>query len=199
VAARGRDVLVSWIDFRGYDWDVYSRLSQDAGRTFADQRQVNDTPEAVEALSDAPASALPAGGAPLVAFTSWEKDEASARTAHRLYDVVVGRPGGAPRQVDGHGGAQLNAFNPAIAPLPGGEALATWQTHPRGQADLEIARVRGSRSGRALRVDDSGRAGWNQWRPALALTTLRAVVAWEDDRDGPSQIYVARARPQASR
>ena len=35
----------------------------------------------------------------------------------------------------------------------------------------------------------------NQWRPALAISRSRAVVAWEDDRDGPSQIYVRRIRP----
>jgi hypothetical protein len=33
----------------------------------------------------------------------------------------------------------------------------------------------------------------NQWRPALALSGSRALVAWEDERDGPAQAYAAAA------
>lgn len=32
VAARGRRVSVSWVDFRGYDWSVFARTSNDHGR-----------------------------------------------------------------------------------------------------------------------------------------------------------------------
>ena len=41
-----------------------------------------------------------------------------------------------------------------------------------------------------VRVDDAGGRGINSWRPAMtAVGGRRVVVAWEDDRDGPSNIF----------
>ncbi|MCW2999545.1 MAG: hypothetical protein JWN65_3094, partial [Solirubrobacterales bacterium] len=37
-----------------------------------------------------------------------------------------------------------------------------------------------------------GRAPRNRSRPQLTLAGTRAVVAWEDDRDGPAQLYAGR-------
>jgi hypothetical protein len=62
-----------------------------------------------------------------------------------------------------------------------------------GPGDIRLARIHAGHAGPAVRVDDSGRAGWNQWRPAIAVAGGRAIVAWEDERDGPTQIYTARA------
>jgi len=53
--------------------------------------------------------------------------------------------------------------------------------------------VAAGRAGRPVRVDDSGRAPWNQWRPALARSGHRLVAAWEDERDGPTRILFGRA------
>jgi hypothetical protein len=61
----------------------------------------------------------------------------------------------------------------------------------RGTGEIWLARL-GSKVHR-VRVAAARRG--NRWRPALALSRSRAVVAWEDDRDGPSQIYVRRVRP----
>jgi hypothetical protein len=91
----------------------------------------------------------------------------------------------------------VSTFAPAIAGLPGGDALVAWQdmSSPRGDGDIFVTRVRrGAGGGRAVRVDDTGTRGWNQWRPALALSSGRVIAAWEDERDGPPQIYFARAK-----
>ncbi len=69
-------------------------------------------------------------------------------------------------------------------------ALVAWQDMRRGVGDIRIARV-GPFIGRSRRIDGHGRAG-NAWRPAIAVSQGRAIVAWEDDRDGPSQVYVRR-------
>jgi hypothetical protein len=66
----------------------------------------------------------------------------------------------------------------------------------RGPGDIFVSRVKsGGTGGHATRVDDTGDKGWNQWRPALALAGRRVLAAWEDERDGPAQIYFARALP----
>jgi hypothetical protein len=51
----------------------------------------------------------------------------------------------------------------------------------------------GRRRGGALRVDDGGPGAGDAWRPRLDCWGGRAVVAFESERDGPPQVYVARA------
>jgi hypothetical protein len=204
LAARGSDVLVSYLDSATADWRVWARASSDGGATWAAEQAVNDAPPLQadafgvpqsESIGESPASALTARG-PLVAFTDFRKHD-GASAAHELFDTRATLPGLRNLQVDPHGSAQIDTFWPAIVALPGGSAIVAWQDHLRGPGDIVAARVTplaGARS-REVRVDDTGTAGWNQWRPALALTSRRVVAAWEDERDGPAQIYAARARP----
>lgn len=200
LAVRGDDVLATWVDFADYDWDVRSRRSRDGGVTWEAGEVVNDTPAELEALDDRPQAALLRGGAPLIAWTDWRKDPETVRRPSRLHDTVVGRPGSSHLQVDGEGQAHRSTFSPALAALRDGGAVVAWQAHTEGPGDIRAARVSGDlRPGRVLRVDDSGRAGWNQWRPAVAVTSRRVVVAWEDERDGPVQVFVARAAPERLR
>jgi predicted amidohydrolase len=191
VAARGKRVLVSWIDFRTYDWDAYARESADGGESFGPERPVNDTPADAEALEDSPSSAVLLDGSSLVAYTDWIKDGSTARKPSRLYDTMVAPPGGKPRAVDGQRDAHTSTFSPALVALRAGGAVVAWQDNARGPGDIALARV----GSRPLRVDDAGDAGWNAWRPAIAETSRRVIVAWEDERDGPRQIYVSRAAP----
>jgi hypothetical protein len=182
-------VLVTWIDFHSYDWDVRARESGDGGTSFGGERPVNVQPRAIETLEASPHAALGPSGA-FVAFTDWRKSPASARTPSSLYDVALASPGGHPRKVDGTGSRHVNAFWPAVASAPGGGALVAWQDMRRGVGEIHIARV-GNRVGRSRRIDGHGSSG-NAWRPAIALSGRAAVVAWEDDRDGLPQIYVTR-------
>jgi hypothetical protein len=84
VSVRGDRVLVTWIDFLNYDWDVFARISHDSGATFAPQRAVNDTVPEFEALGDTPRALLARGARPFVTWTDWRKtDEASLRPPRR--------------------------------------------------------------------------------------------------------------------
>lgn len=199
LASSGARVLLSYTDSATADWRVWSRESTDRGATFGPEKPVNDTPPVKtsateppenEALDESPASAETAAG-PLVAFTDFRKHDASER-AHSLYDTFVTVPGATNLQIDQRGDRQLLTFFPAIA-AAGKGAIVAWQDHARGPGDVFAARVAGGRVRRRVRVDDSGRNGWNQWRPALAISGRRVVAAWEDERDGPAQIFVARA------
>jgi predicted amidohydrolase len=184
VAAHERRVLISWIDFRTYDWDIYARQSLDGGAVFGQEKPVNDTPPAEEALEASPRSL--ADGAN-VAYTDWRKSGRSARRPSPLYDIRISSPGGTSRRVDGAGARSVNAFSPAIA-LAKDTPLVAWQDMARGVGEIWLARL--GRPVRRLRVARS--PGGNAWRPALAVSGSHAIVAWEDERDGPSQIYVKR-------
>jgi hypothetical protein len=43
-------------------------------------------------------------------------------------------------------------------------------------------------------VDDGGPRAGDAWRPRLACSGGRVTVAFETERDGPGQVYVAAAR-----
>jgi hypothetical protein len=201
VSARGERVLVTWIDFLRYDWDVFARESRDGGGTFEDQRDVNDTPEddaagggsatGDEALNDVPEAAL-GGTKPFVAWMDWRKRDSAARTPHQQYDVFVSSPGAKNVQADPYGSKPVSTFAPSICATGGDDALIAFQDASRGQSDIRVVHMRGgTRRGAARRVDDAGDRGGNAWRPRLGCWGDRVIAAWEDERDGPPQIYVA--------
>jgi hypothetical protein len=184
VAARERRILVSWSDFRTYDWRVYGRQSFDGGTAFSQEEAVTDTPPAEDALDASPRS-VP--GEATVVYTAWRKSGLSAHTPSPLYDIRESTPGGHSFRVDGDGARSVNAFWPAVA-RSNAATYAAWQDMARGTGAIWLARL-GSPVRRKVVV--RARRG-SAWRPALAVEGRQAVVAWEDDRDGPPQIYVRR-------
>jgi hypothetical protein len=193
VASRGKRVLVSWVDFLNYDWDVFSRLSTDAGRTFKGQQLVNDTPEADEELADTPRAAL-GTKSELVAWTDWRKRASSATKPHQMYDIYLASPGKGNVQVDPYGTKQLSTFSPDVCAVGRRDALVVFQDASKGQNDVRAVYVKRGKRGRARRVDDAGPRAGNAWRPRLACSGDDVLALWEDERDGPAQIYFARAK-----
>ena len=196
VAARGTELVVTWLDFGAYDWDVVARRSHDGGASFGSVAPVNDTPVKQEALNDTPRAAVGPDG-PLIAWTDYRKraDDATDLSPHPLYDIDIAAPDGLNRRVDDHGAAQVDTFWPSLAVLPNGDALVAWQDDATGFGAIRISRVRrGSAGRRPVRVDDGGARPEEHDRPAVALTGGgRVLAAWEDGRDGPSQVYAASA------
>jgi predicted amidohydrolase len=195
VAARGGHVLVTWLDFRDYKWDVVARDSTDGGASYGAERTVNDTPADVEALEDSPRAALTATGKPVITYTDWFKDAASNLAPSRLYDTAVAGLAAKPVQADDHAGAHVSTFAPSLALTRAGDAVVAWQDMASGPARIRLARLRaaGGRRGRVLRVDDGTAPGAVRARPQVVIAGGRVLVAWEDERDGPSQLYTARA------
>ena len=201
VSVRGERVLVTWVDFLRYDWDVFTRESRDGGDSFADQRDVNDAPEADagaggpptrdEALTDTPEAAL-GGSRPFVTWTDWRKRDEPEGVPHQQYDVFVATPGGRNVQADPYGTRPVSTFAPSICATRSDDALIAFQDASRGQNDVRVVHMRGgSKRGAARRVDDVGDRGGNAWRPRLGCWGDRVIAAWEDERDGPAQIYAA--------
>ena len=103
VAARGKQVLVSWVDFANYKWDVFSRASTDGGAGFGQEIRNNDSPEDLEALDDTPRAGF-LGDDPFVVWTDFRKR--TAVDPSPLYDIygVRANGGSVPNdQLDGDG------------------------------------------------------------------------------------------------
>lgn len=192
ISTRFNRVLVAWVDFKDYDWDVVSRLSRDYGDAFAPEKLVNETPPADEALNDAPRAALGAGRA-FVAWTDWRKRDSGRRSPHQQYDIFIAQPGEKNVQADPYGGRQASTFAPDICADGRGDALIAFQDAAKGFNEVRIVHMRGgAKRGRARRVSDAPRAG-NAWRPQLGCWRGDVLAVWEDERDGPSRLYSAFA------
>lgn len=186
VAVSGRRVLVTWLDFQNYDWDVMSRLSANGGAGFAAQVDSNLEKPDVEDLSDSPKAIL-AGGGPFIAWTDFHKRDSVSRV-HPLYDIYLAKPGGKPVQADPYGGRQVSTYWPAAC-AAGRDPIVAFQDSATGVARVDLTRVRaGTRRGRALRLSDADAPAY---RPAIACSGGHFVAAWEDMRSGPPRIFAS--------
>lgn len=197
IASSGDRVTVSWVDFRTYDWRPYARSSVDGGASFGEERPLGTAPAAEEQLADAPAVAL-AGRRTFITWVDWRKRPETASKPSTGYDTWLatstGGDFGKEVRADSLGDRQASSFAPALV-ADGEDALVAWQDSSTATGDIRISRIQGGkRRGRAVRVDDSGRSAINQYRPAAARSGRNVIVAWEDERDGPMQIYAAWVR-----
>jgi predicted amidohydrolase len=198
IAAAGPRLTVAWVDFRTYDWRPYARTSTDGGASFGPERDVSSAfttgPQPLEQLADSPSVALDVQRS-YVAWTDWRKDENTNVRPSRGYDTWLASTegGGFTPEIraDQRGAQPASTFWPALA-AEGGDALVAFQDSGTGRGDIRIARLRrGTDRGPALRADDT-HPGINQYRPAIAIAGRRVILAWEDERNGPMQIYVTR-------
>jgi hypothetical protein len=191
IASRGKRVLVSWTDFKDYEWGVFSRLSGNGGKSFAAQVKVTRDPDDQEQLADSPDPALGTTGKPLIAWTDWRKRDSSATKPHSEYDTFIASPGGRNRQVDPYGGSQVSTFSPSICAAGKADALVAFQDSSAGRSVVRVVGMRrgGAKRGRARLVSDAGARAGNAWRPRIACGGGRALVVWEDERDGPPRLY----------
>lgn len=202
IAARGKRVVVSWVDFRTYDWRAYARTSTDGGDSFAPEQELGEgqepgEPEILEQLADSPSVALGPEKA-FVAWTEWRKEGDTNIRPGSAYDtwIVTAEDGafGPEVRADDLGDEQASTFWPAAA-ADGSDALVAYQDSSTGLGDIRAARIRGGTERDASqRVDDTGDGAVNQYRPAIATSGRNVIVAWEDERNGPSRIFSARAR-----
>ena len=200
LAVRGRRVLAAWVDFLNYDWGVFSRGSLNGGATFGTQARVTDNREGdaqQEVLADSPDPVLGAGQ-PLVVWSDWRKRDSTGPRPHQGYDVFAAVPGRPNVQVDPYGRRQVSTFAPSAC-AAGKRTLVAFQDASGGRTRIELVRVVGGRRrGAALRVDDGGARAGDAWRPRLACSRGRVLAAFESERDGPGQVYVATANVPAS-
>jgi hypothetical protein len=95
--------------------------------------------------------------------------------------------------VDPHGARQVNSFAPSMCAVPRDRALAAFQDGSSGRDAVRVQALAsgGGRRGSVRTVSATPRRAGNQWRPRLACSRGRVLALWEDQRDGPAQIYRA--------
>jgi hypothetical protein len=203
----GGTVQVAWVDFREYNWDVYTARSSDGGQSFSANLRVNGYP-LFERICDAPRLVATGTGRTLLAWT----DIRAQRPDRDLY-VAASTDGGASyapdrpletssQRIDVDRDPPSSQSHVALA-AHGGRAWAAWQDDRAGNSDVLLSpldaggRLRAP-AGRPERVDDTGDGPSGQYRPDLAIagagTRARCVVVWEDDREGRLRVYAASRR-----
>jgi predicted amidohydrolase len=182
IAASASAVVVAWVDFRNYNWDVFAARSNNGGISFEAPSRVDDGTDDFERLNADPSVALLPDGTPLFAWS----------------DVRKRKPGSSARTLrEGKAGASLgpatHAWRPHLAVLDASNVVAVWQDHGSFGNDALLAKSSdgGATFGAPSRVDDGGPAS-QQFRPRVAaFGATRLVVVWEDTRSGRRRLRFA--------
>jgi hypothetical protein len=204
VAALRRNVVVTWADFRNYNWDIYAAASDDRGATFAANVRVDDFVPDIERLHQNPAvTIIPKSRRTVVAWT-----DLRAREPDTSVFFATSSDGGATFSAnaalddsragfDPDADTPSNQWSPQLASFRD-DVCAVWQDNRLGNNDVFFTASRDGGASFAAneRVDDTGAGISNQYNPDVAITRFRGQVTcyavWEDTRDGDSDVYLAR-------
>jgi hypothetical protein len=204
VAALRRSVVVTWADFRNYNWDIFAAASADRGETFGANVRVDDFVPDVERLHQNPAvTIVPGSGRAVVAWT-----DLRAREPDTNVFVATSSDGGATFSAnaplddsaagfDPDADTPSNQWSPQLASFRD-DVCAVWQDNRLGNNDVFFTTSRdgGATFAADERVDDTGGGISDQYNPDVAITRFRGEVTcyavWEDTRDGDSDVYLAR-------
>jgi predicted amidohydrolase len=189
---------VAWIDYRDRSWDVY--YARWDGAAFGRPQRIDAVGGAAERLHGEPRIA---GAAERVAVVYGDLHGrrghsdvgfALSEDSGKSWSKHAALPGGvdALGERSAGGGAMARA-HPAIAADASRVVIALQDLAP-GKSSVAVAWMEGLGAaggpGAPERVDDTGPAPVTLRRPAVALTSRGALVAWEDDRDGPLGVFV---------
>ncbi|HWP64994.1 MAG TPA: hypothetical protein VNO26_03660 [Candidatus Limnocylindria bacterium] len=194
LAARGRRIAAAWVDFRAYNWDVYYTQSNDRGATFGPNVRVDDFP-GFERINQRPSVALGARRRVHVVWTDLRARQPDTNVFYARSED--GTTFTTNMRIDDAGSAPSNQWHPSLA-ADRDRLFVVWQDDRDGNNDIRFAWSvdGGSTFGPSERVDDTGAGLSAQTRPSLAVArrgNRRACyVAWEDDRDGDPDVYLAR-------
>ena len=185
-----------------YNWDIFLARSDDGGATWGANVEVDDFPD-LERLDERPALAVDRHGPLHVAWTDLRAREPDSNVFYARSDDR-GATFTANRQLDdskvgfdADHDTPTNQWHPGLAG-DHGALFVTWQDDRLGNDDIFFTTSfdGGGTFAPAERVDDTGPGASAQSRPSLALgrrgKRRLCYVAWEDDRDGTSDIYLAR-------
>jgi hypothetical protein len=202
LSAAGKTVYCGWADFRNYNWDIFLARSGDAGGTWGANVQVDDFPD-FERIDERPAVAADRHGVVHVAWADLRAREPDTNVFYAR-STNGGTAFGPNRQLDDSKAGfdperdtPTNQWHPSLA-LDRGRLFVAWQDGRLGNDDVffTVSTDGGNTFAPAERVDDTGTGGSEQTRPSLAIAGRRGdrmcYVAWEDDRNGDRDVYLAR-------
>jgi hypothetical protein len=205
-ASRDR-VYVAWADFRNYNWDLFMARSDDGGQTFGPNVQVNDgvceqvTQDLCERLHERPTLAVDPFGAVHAAWTDLSEREPDSNIVYARTEDG-GTAFGPNRQFDDSKegfdpdrDSPTGQWHPSLVAV-GRRLFAAWQDGRGGNNDIFFTTSRngGSSFRPSERVDDTGTGVSEQTGPRLAWARGFCYIAWEDNRNGTSDVYTSRRR-----
>ena len=202
LATARKTVYAAWADFRHYNWDIFLARSDDGGATWGPNVEVDDFPD-LERIDERPAIAVERRGPVHVAWTDLRAREPDTNIFYARSDDH-GASFTPNRQLDDSKTAfdvdhdtPTNQWHPSLA-ADHRALFVAWQDDRFGNDDILFTTSfdGGATFAPAERVDDTGAGPSEQSRPSLALAPRGkrrlCYVAWEDDRNGTSDIYLAR-------
>jgi predicted amidohydrolase/uncharacterized protein YbaA (DUF1428 family) len=202
IATAARTAWIAWADFRNYNWDVFLARSDDEAATWGANLQVDDYPD-FERIDERPTVAADRRGRVHVAWTDLRAREADTNVFYAVSDDR-GDTFSANRQLDDSkvgfdpdADVPTNQWHPSLA-LDRDRLFVAWQDDRLGNDDVFFTTSidGGATFAPSERVDDTGTGVSTQTRPSLAIAGhgagRRCYVAWEDDRNGDRDVYLAR-------
>ena len=192
-------MLVTWIDFKDYEWGVFSRLSGDGGKGFAAQVRVTGDSADQEQLADSPDPALSAAGKPLIAWTDWRKRDSAATKPHSEYDTFIASPGGRTARSTRTAAARCRRSAPSICTVGRAGALVAFQDASAGAKRRAGGGMRGGalKRGRARLVSDAGARRQRLAAAHRVLGRSRGGCVGGRARRAAAALLLDRCRPEA--
>jgi hypothetical protein len=198
IAYGDRRVFLGWLDFRQYNWDVYSSFSRNGLRYARSPIRVDDSLE-FERLNSHPSLAYEEDSGRLIMVWADQRAREVDTNIFRAVSTDGGATWSAPARldsadvaVDPDGEIPSNQWQPEIAAAAGRVCVA-WQDGRLGNNDIfaVVSTDGGATFSSDERVDDSQAGSSEQFSPTTAVAAGRCYVAWSDDRSGDADIRFA--------
>lgn len=184
-ASAGRDrMLVTWLDGRGGDFDIYGQWLDDAGSPIGSNRRINsDVGEAQQWYSFA---AMDTSNRSVVVWTDYRG--ANCETYCRLFDSTGNALGPEFRVTDD----SASQYYGSVAVNASGRFVVTWMDYRNGDADIycQAYRTDGSRIGGNIRVSDDVSGSYQGYPVAAVFDDGDFAIAWEETRNERYDIYL---------
>jgi hypothetical protein len=198
IATAGSRVFLAWADFRNYNWEIFGARSDDGGSSWGANVRIDDY-LAGERLNERPTVAFGPNG---TVHAAWADLRAVEPDTNIFYagSANLGASFSPARQLDDsragfdpNRDTPSNQWHPSLA-AAGNRLFVAWQDNRLGNNDIFFSASTdgGTTFAPSERVDDTGAGASEQTRPRLAWAAGRCYVAWEDTRNGTTDIYVGR-------
>ena len=190
IAVHGTEVYAAWYDVRNRDSDIFFAKSTNGGMLFGSSVRVND--DRGNSRQYKPSLAVDSAGN---IYLLWRDDRRGHADIYFSKSTNGGKSFSKNRRVNDDPEWAYQG-NPALGVSPGGSLYAAWSDSRNNEEDdiyFSASLDRGRRFSRNLRLnDDEGRAV--QSHPTVgAGSGGLVIVAWEDFRNGRSEIFMTRS------
>jgi hypothetical protein len=174
----GGGFVVTWYDFRNWDYDIYAQRFSGSGVVLGANFLVND--DGGSSDQDYPdVAALPDGGF----LVAWDDERNGNWDVYAQFHDAAGSPVGGNFQVDDDPGDYEQYAPVSIAILGSGGFMVAWEDHRTGNADVfaQWYSIGGEAIGGNFRLSGSEDMSTQGW-PDCAAAGDRVMTVWRDNR-----------------